>query len=211
MVLPGEEVNHPLTAAALVRAGLAQEVLIPQNPLSADVKDGMTPPTVQQTGRVLGHRGIPNDRIGRIGSANRTTFDEARALAEFLSHQDKKAAVATSAFHTRRTRFTFRKVCGESGRDVRVIAAPNPGFRTERWWEQREGVWLILTEYLKLGFDDVRYVGIRLWGTVGVILGCLTGWRFLTISRRRTGSGTTETDRQSRSEAAAGHSAATGN
>src|SRR5581483_11739959 len=45
LVLPGGEDTRPFAAAALVRAGLAGQVLIPRTRSSSDVEDGIRRPT----------------------------------------------------------------------------------------------------------------------------------------------------------------------
>jgi uncharacterized SAM-binding protein YcdF (DUF218 family) len=157
LILPGDESRRSLTAAALIRIGLAQNVLIPENPESADVKDGITLPTAQISRRILLHTGIADDHILLLPSQSRTTFDDARALKEFLRGQEPTVTVVTSAFHTRRASFVFRRVFGTNADRIRVVSAPNPGFGTSDWWLRREGLRLILTEYLKLAFYYVRY------------------------------------------------------
>lgn len=177
LILPGDESRRALTAAGLVRIGLARQVLIPQNPASADVTDGITLPTAQITRRILLHAGIADDDIVLLPSQSRTTFDDARALAVFLRRPDAKVTVVTSAFHTRRASFVFRKVFAADALRIRVVSAPNPGFESGDWWQRREGLRLILTEYLKLAFYYVRYserTTLLLWA---LLLGSLTVWR----------------------------------
>lgn len=176
MVLPGDEIRRGLTAAALVRIGLAHDVLIPQNPESADVRDGMILPTAQISREILQHRGISNDRIVLLESASRSTFDDASALNGFLRGRHARVTVVTSAFHTRRARFVFRKVFGTGARSIRFVSAPNPGFEADRWWESSEGVRLILTEYAKLGYYSLRYGDPRWWMVCGFLL-ALVGWK----------------------------------
>lgn len=157
VVLPGDSVRRSLTAAALFRMGLARQVLIPQNPDSADVQDGIILPTAQISRKILLHRGIPADRVLLLPSECRTTFDDAAALSRFLGAQDVNVMVVTSAFHTRRAAFVFRKVLDPVGGRLVVVSAPNPGFTAESWWTDRQGVRLVLTEYVKLAFYYLRY------------------------------------------------------
>lgn len=191
LILPGDETRRALTAAGLVRIGLARQVLIPQNPDSADVTDGITLPTAQITRRILLHAGIADDDIVLLPSQSRTTFDDARALAAFLRGQEPAVTVVTSAFHTRRAHFVFRKVFGTDTNRIRVVSAPNPGFDTTNWWQRRQGLRLILTEYLKLAFYYVRYSDPLIHLTWALPLAALGVWR---LRSRRRNSGNRKTD-----------------
>jgi uncharacterized SAM-binding protein YcdF (DUF218 family) len=177
LILPGDEGRRALTAAALVRIGLAREVLIPENPASADVADGITLPTAQISRRILLHAGIADVHIVLLPSQSRTTFDDARALAEFLRDREPEVTIVTSAFHTRRAGFVFRKVFGTDANRIRVVSAPNPGFETDDWWQRPEGLRLILTEYLKLAFYYVRYGSPLTLLACTLVLAGLGTWR----------------------------------
>jgi uncharacterized SAM-binding protein YcdF (DUF218 family) len=187
LILPGEETGRSLTAAALVRIGLAQDVLILQNPDSADVKDGITLPTARISSRILRHRGIPIDRVLLVPSESRTTFDDALALSHFLRGRGGDVTIVTSGFHTRRARFVFRRVLGPQAEQLHFFSAEYPAFSSNQWWQQREGLRLILTEYLKLAFYYVRYGGWWVWGAIALlptIVACRLGMGQLRPCRR---------------------------
>jgi uncharacterized SAM-binding protein YcdF (DUF218 family) len=191
LILPGDEIRRSLTAAALIRIGLAQDVLIPENPESADVKDGITPPTAQISRQILLHAGIADDHILRLPSQSRTTFDDARAVAEFLRDQEPEVTVVTSAFHTRRANFVFRRVFRTDADRIRVVSAPNPGFAPSDWWQRREGLRLILTEYVKLAYYYVRYTDLLTLLAWALPLAVLVVWR-VRFSRRSSGNRMTD-------------------
>lgn len=177
LILPGDESRRALTAAGLIHIGLAQHVLIPENPESADVKDGITLPTAQISRRILLHAGIADDDILLLPSQSRTTFDDARALADFLRDREPRVTVVTSAFHTRRASFVFRKVFGVNAQRIRVVSAPDPGFEASNWWQRREGLRLILTEYVKLAFYYARYTDPIIHLVWTLPLAALVFWR----------------------------------
>lgn len=191
LILPGDETRRALTAAGLVRIGLAQKVLIPENPESADVKDGITLPTAQISRRILLHAGIADDDILLLPSQSRTTFDDARALADFVRDREPRVTVVTSAFHTRRASFVFRKVFGPDAGTIRVVSAPNPGFEATDWWQRREGLRLILTEYVKLAFYYARYTDPITHLAWILPLAALAFWRGRS-GRRTNGNRTTD-------------------
>ena len=172
-ILPGDETLRPLVGAALVNAGLARDVLVPSTRVSADEMDGISQPTSEIVRRVLLHRGIPQEKIVSLDGANRTTFDDARVLSDYLdSVPQDTVIVITNAFHTRRTRFIFREVLGRKSERLRFVAAPNPGFADDNWWQQRSGIRSVLSENIKLWFYFLRYGNLWVW--------LLSGGAFLT-------------------------------
>lgn len=180
LVLPGDPTYRPLVAAALGNAGLAKTVLIPETYTSADVKDGLSPPTAIVLGRVVEARGVPSEQIVLLTGASRTTFGDARALLRFLQDRPQdRVIVVTNAFHTRRARFIFRRVLGAEADRLRFVAAPNPGFADHDWWKHRNGASTVLSENLKMGFYLVRYSSVREWMCVALLIG--VAW----IMRRR--------------------------
>jgi uncharacterized SAM-binding protein YcdF (DUF218 family) len=171
LVLPGEENTRPVVAACLVKSGLARDVLLPQTASSADVRDGITPPTAKIIESILRYRGIPDERIVRLEGRSRTTFDDARALAAYLADRPgEQVAVVTNSFHTRRARYIFGKVFGSRAVNLHFVSAPNPGFDDESWWRRRCGLRFILAEYCKLGFYVVRYGSPVVWLGIGSLL-----------------------------------------
>ncbi len=161
LVLNGAPDARPFAAAALVKAGLAREVLLTRQQLtleSANVQDGVLPSELELTRRVLAARGVPPAAVrvlpGEIGS----TFDEARALAGFLAeHPDATAAVVTHGFHTRRARWAVRRALGDAAERVSFVGIPCDGVDVETWWRSSAGWWVYASEYAKLLYYRVRY------------------------------------------------------
>ncbi len=181
LILPGDESLRPLVGAAIYNSGLARDVLVPKTRVSADEKDGISLPTNEIVRRVLRHRGIPDEKILPLPGASRTTFDDARALAAYLeSRPHDTVIVITNAFHSRRTRYIFRQVLGPMSDRLRFVAAPNPGFADDNWWQTRSGARIVLSENLKLAFYRVRYTDVRWWGLCGGTMLMVSGlfwWR----------------------------------
>ncbi len=181
MILPGDETLRPLVGAAIFNSGLARNVLVPVTRVSADEKDGISLPTSEIVRHILKHRGIPNEKILSLPGASRTTFDDARALAAYLESKPQDTVIViTNAFHSRRTRYIFRQVLGPMSGRLRFVAAPNPGFADDNWWQTRSGVRIVLSENLKLAFYLVRYTDVRLWSLCGGIILMVCGllwWR----------------------------------
>jgi uncharacterized SAM-binding protein YcdF (DUF218 family) len=150
-VLGGGDDTRPFVAAALVKAGLTDVVLVPRTQRSPDVADGLTPPEEEVIRRVLVARGVPEGRIVLLDGECASTRDEAAALARFLdAHPGATVNVVTNAYHTRRARATFRAALGERAGAVRFVAAPTDGFDAGSWWRHEAGVTAYADEYAKL-------------------------------------------------------------
>ncbi len=160
VVLGGDVNSRPFVAAALVRAGLARVALVSHVAMLPDAPPRLLPPEDELARQILVLKGVPPDRIHRLGRDNRTTYDEARALAQFLrSAQPGRVLVPTSAFHTRRTRWVLRRILGDKADAVSMVSIPSETFRMESWWRSEEGFRTIIGENLKLAFYLVRYGG----------------------------------------------------
>jgi len=194
MVLGGDPNTRPYVAAALVRAGLARQVLLSR------VADSVGPhgtlvPEHELSRRVLLARGVPASDIILLDREATTTHDEAHALADFLKdHPAARMAVVTNHFHTRRARWVFRQVLGNgssAGGKAPVlcfVSAPTDDFSLDRWWETEDGFMTVLGENLKLVFY-VFYYDRRadLLGALALIA-ALGGYVALTRRRSRTAS-----------------------
>ncbi len=151
LIMPGAENTRPLAAAALVRHGWADAVVIPANVERPGVQDQIVPPTHEIIRRVLALRGVPPEQIIVLDQLrSNSSWDDLRALAEFLQeHPQATAGVITNDYHVRRTRWTARRVLGRGATPL-VFGAPTDGFGPDDWWHYRDGVWLYGGEYAKL-------------------------------------------------------------
>ncbi len=184
LVLPGDETYRPIVAAAVLKAGLAKDVLIPETDANADVTDGIKPQTAEVLRRILLQRGIPTDKVLCLEGASRTTFEDATALSAYLETRPQdRVIVVTNAFHTRRARFIFRRVMGDNADRLQFVAAPNPGFADETWWQNRSSANMVLSENVKLGFYLFRYSGPYVWVSSLLLISILWKW-WRTVSRQ---------------------------
>lgn len=151
MVLGGGASTRPFVAAAIVRAGLAQKVLIPRFAESDAVRDGIVPAEDAVIRQVLLRSGVSPDAVILLDAVVDSTESEAKCLADFLNeHPGMRVAVVTNDYHTRRTRLLFSRACGSRAGDLRYIGAPADEFKASNWWQFETGVILYLNEYLKL-------------------------------------------------------------
>lgn len=184
MALPGDPERRPFVAAAFARVGLANHLVIPKNADSPEVADGIYPPSFEIARRVYLARGIAANRITILDGVSRTTHDDLQLLNEYLDGRPTESAgVVTSAFHTRRTRWTVKQRCPGNAARIRVFSAPNPGFEERTWWRDADGFRYITTEYLKLIWYWFEF-GYGLHWCTGVLL-LAGGWWFAAYWRKQ--------------------------
>lgn len=172
-VLPlGGDLNtRPFVAAALLKCGFANKVLVPRVPRQPEAEERIVAPHHELVARILMHRGVPIDKIMFLGERNDSTYDEAQSLHEFLRNSPaSRVIIVTSFFHTRRARWIFARVLGESMKQVSFGAAPWEGFNADTWWWREEGFCFIVLENLKFGAYLVFYGGVVYWITAAVII-----------------------------------------
>lgn len=164
MILTGDEDTRPFTAAALVKAGFANRVLVTQSASNPQVDDRVALPAYEMNRQVLLKRGIASDDITILPGAAAATYDEANALAAFLKDRPKtRVLVVTSDYHTRRSRWVFARTLGDRADQVSFISAPTDEFRKDCWWQDEESFVAVTTEYLKLAFYLVAYGHLGYW------------------------------------------------
>lgn len=158
IVLGGNVAVRAFVAASLIRLGLARQALVTHVASSPEVEQKILPPEHEVAIRILRHRGVPGGDILLLGRNNRSTYDEAVALAEFLaSAPDARVLVVTNHYHTRRARWIFSQVLGEQMAQVAFVSAPTEEFQRDTWWQSDRGFSAIVGENLKFGFYLFRY------------------------------------------------------
>jgi uncharacterized SAM-binding protein YcdF (DUF218 family) len=150
-VLGGGADTRPFVAAALVKAGLADRVLLPSVQIrDKDLEFGFLPDH-EVMRRVLIARGVDPNKISILPGVCDSTDKEAQSLARFLdSNPNMVIGVVTSDFHTRRARILFRRHLGERMQRVVFVAAPCDECSPETWWRSEWGFDTYLMEYTKL-------------------------------------------------------------
>lgn len=91
-------------------------------------------------------RGIPREAIVRFPHTGDNTREEAQALLALAAERRwRRVLIVTSNHHTRRARYIFRRVLGDTV-EVRVAAARDQEYEASRWWETRRGTKLFFNE-----------------------------------------------------------------
>ena len=157
MVLGGDHDYRPVVAAALYKAGLAHQVLVPAVHRGPDILADLSPPEEEVIRRVLTARGVPERDILILDGQADSTEDEATALARFLDdHPGVSVTVVTTDYHTRRARWIFERRCGPRASALRFVSAPAHGFDASDWWRSEAGFTTYLNEYAKLAVYKLR-------------------------------------------------------
>lgn len=178
MVMGGGVRNRPFTAAALVKKGWCKRVLVSEiRPTPGS--ENLLPPEHELTTAVLCRLGVPAERIVILGGNHGATFHEIESLGRLLAREpNAQVIIVTDAAHTRRTRWSVRRILGEEVKRVNFVSAPSDGYDADRWWRSADSFFMVTSEYLKLLFYSFRYG----WGvpvTAGAAIFIVAGiaWR----------------------------------
>jgi uncharacterized SAM-binding protein YcdF (DUF218 family) len=157
IVLSGSAVYKERTrkAADLYRQGIAKRIFISDDGTRSGWLDDEAPhqPFVALEKRELLSHGVPPEAITILPGKVFGTDDEAKAMkAEIDARPLNSLLIVTSAYHTRRAFWTFKKIFGDGKINI-GIDAPPPGDRTPRpvyWWLTPRGWQTVAGEYVKL-------------------------------------------------------------
>ena len=108
-----------------------------------------------QTRNALVSVGIPADSIILLqGHETRSTLTEALTIREYLLNKPEIDTIllVSSAQHTQRASMIFKSAFRNSENPVSILSSPSKytNFNAERWWENRQGIQSVLSEYLKM-------------------------------------------------------------
>ena len=126
------------------------------------VKAGLAWSNAQIAAEMAGQLGLPQDATVVMPDSY-STRDEAVALEQLARERGwTSVIVVTDRFHTRRAGNTLRALAP----DVSIVlsAAEDARFDPNRWWQSKDGLKLVVSELLKLGYYWVAY-GIAPWGS----------------------------------------------
>jgi uncharacterized SAM-binding protein YcdF (DUF218 family) len=121
-------------AAELYRQGLAPLV----------VASGVRLRPYAGVGELMEHdlieRGVPKEKILRLPHDAENTREEAEVLAKLATEKNwRRVIIVTSNYHTRRTRYIFRRAF-PGNIAVSVAGARDGDFDPEHWFEKRKSI-----------------------------------------------------------------------
>ena len=141
-------------AAEMYRQGIAPIVLIGTSTTDPAAPLNETHLAIAEMVRL----GVPRRAIIVLPGLVTSTRHEAERVAEYArSHSLGRITVVTTAFHTARARWIFRKVMRGEGIEVRMSAATHPQFTERDWFRTDEGMVAYFSEALKTLYYRVRY------------------------------------------------------
>ena len=149
-------------AAALFNDGRAPRIVLTNDRLQSSwsQEEQRNPYYYERSRDELRRAGVPDDKIAVIMVPIRSTYDEAVALKEYSeANHLSSLLVVTSAFHSRRVFWTFRRVFEGSGKLIGIDPAEprieSPAAAT--WWLHRLGWEMVPKEYGKILVYWLRY------------------------------------------------------
>lgn len=152
-VLSGRMPQRAQEAAALYRAGWAQEVWVTRPPGPGGELEAMNIAYVGEefySVRVLMHLGVPADAIRLLPEETANTTAELDSLAEQLEQSGGRSLlVVTSKAHTRRVRVLWRR---RAKPELRLIVRPvhDDPFDPAHWWRTTGDALDVVRELLGL-------------------------------------------------------------
>ncbi|HEX8424166.1 MAG TPA: YdcF family protein [Pyrinomonadaceae bacterium] len=166
LVLSGasEYVERTRHAAELFKAGVAPKIVLTNDNLRGGWNSAQqrNPFFVERAAEELRRAGVPDAQIEALPEPVTSTYDEAVRLRAYAAERRLRSVlVVTSAYHSRRARWTMRRVFRDSG--VRVSVAPvGTGGAAEtpsaaNWWLSARGWRSVAPEYPKLVYYWLRY------------------------------------------------------
>lgn len=103
----------------------------------------------------LVERGVPKEKILRYPHDAENSREEGEALAKLAAQKNwKSVIIVTSNYHTRRTRYIFRRVF-PGNISVSVAGARDGDFDPERWYEKRKSI--------KAFVKEVAGMAVAIW------------------------------------------------
>ncbi|CAN5879460.1 hypothetical protein BH23GEM5_BH23GEM5_27650 [soil metagenome] len=102
--------------------------------------------------RILQQEGVPDSAITMLDMPGgvTSTQDEGRVLRDSLQkHPAQRVIVVTSAYHTRRARWTLRRELSGLQVDLWMAAGADDRFDESNWWTREAGFLAYVSETLK--------------------------------------------------------------
>jgi uncharacterized SAM-binding protein YcdF (DUF218 family) len=137
-------------AADLYKEGYAPRVLLS----GGEEMVGISIPELMRR-QALAH-GVPAAALV-FETASTSTGEQADYLRPILERGGvRRAIVVTSSYHTRRTRYLFRRAFAGSSVDIRVFPVQQDLFSPVAWWTREQDTETVVLEYIKLLLAFVR-------------------------------------------------------
>ena len=149
-------------AAALFNEGRAPRIVLTNDHLKSNwsQEEQRNPYYYERARDELRRAGVPDDKVSVIMAPITSTYDEAIALKDYSeANHLSSLIIVTSAYHSRRVFWTFRRVFEGSGKLIGIEPA-EPRIESPAaasWWLHRLGWEMVPQEYVKLLVYRLRY------------------------------------------------------
>ncbi len=151
-------------AAELYRTGIAPKIFLTDDGErgSWNAKEQKNPKFAELAQKQLIEFGVPTENIEILEPEVSGTIYEAQVLAKKAREDNLKTLlIVTSAYHTRRSLWTFENVFERENLTTNIgIIAPKTGIQTplpQTWWLSPKGWQFVAGEYLKSLYYSVFY------------------------------------------------------
>jgi uncharacterized SAM-binding protein YcdF (DUF218 family) len=154
MVLAGTRIERWLEAVDLYKEGWAPRLVMSPGPVARIEEQlrarGVSYPREGELAREATIAlGVPADAVTVLPSGVDNTAQEAAALLRLTGNQPARVIVVTSTYHTRRTKFAFRRAFAGSRVTVLVRGSRYSESDPAHWWRQRGDIRYIMNELPK--------------------------------------------------------------
>ncbi len=154
VLLIGGADHRPEKAAQLYKEGMAPVILMGDTGISPSTGSGETKASLD----MLLMFGVPARAIRILPGHVSSTREEAMAVRQYVrTHPIERILLVTTAFHTRRTRWIFRKELDGLDIDIRTAAVRHPDWTEDTWYHTDEGLVTYVNETLKTLYYWVKY------------------------------------------------------
>jgi uncharacterized SAM-binding protein YcdF (DUF218 family) len=151
-------------AAELFKKGLAAKIFVVNDGVFGgwSKSEERNLPFSEISRRELVAQGVPVEAIEILPTLVDGTRDEAELFAATARGQNLRSILlVTSAYHSRRTLWTFNRGVLKNKLDIEIgLESPPPGEQTPppfTWWLSRKGWMLVGEEYLKMAYYWLFY------------------------------------------------------
>lgn len=155
-------VERARRASELFHQGSAPRIILTNDGIQGhwSVEQERNPTYAELEADELRRAAVPPERIEVLTREVSSTYDEALLVRDYAqAHGLRSILIVTSAYHSRRALWVFRRVCGESGISVGIDPAPTgenaPAPAT--WWWHWRGWRSVAGEYPKFVYYWLRY------------------------------------------------------
>jgi uncharacterized SAM-binding protein YcdF (DUF218 family) len=154
--------ERALRTAQLYQQGRGQRVVLTNDGYRGSWSNAeqQNPYYYESTRAELVRLGVPREKVEVLPEIVSSTHEEALLLRNYVDRQRiNSILVVTSAYHSRRSLWTFQRVFAGTGTVIGLETA-STGWQTPsswKWWLSLRGWQIVPAEYLKLVYYRLRY------------------------------------------------------